>query len=139
MEVGRIHAAFEESRQELEKLEQCVSQLSSEISDLKHTKTKITKALEAAKLESKKLAVQIDKIRKERVTAEKEVNNMLKKYSWIESEKSAFGVQGGDYDFEHSNPKDTVKLLNELKAEQEVLVRVNCNKRTVFSPLLLKQ
>jgi structural maintenance of chromosome 2 len=122
MEMGTIHAAFEEARQELEKLEQSVSLLSSEISDLKHAKTKLAKISDAAKLETKKLSVQIDRIRKERVTAEKEVITMLKKYSWIESEKSAFGIRGGDYDFDETNPSETSRVLKELQSEQETLV-----------------
>lgn len=122
MEVGTIHAAFEEARQELEELEQSVSHLSSEISDLKHLKTKLIKASEAAKLESKKTSVQIERIRKERSSAEKEVTSILKKFSWIDSEKSAFGIRGGDYDFDGTNPSETAKVLSELQSEQESLV-----------------
>lgn len=103
-------------------MEKLISQLSSEISDVKLEKAKVSKVLESTRLEEKKMSIQIDRTRKERVNAEKEVSGMLKKYSWIESEKSAFGVAGGDYDFDESNPKATSNLLNDLQSEQEILV-----------------
>jgi structural maintenance of chromosome 2 len=48
---------------------------------------------------------------------------MLKKFPWIQSEKEAFGVQGGDYDFESTNPSEMSIQLKQLKHEQETLGR----------------
>jgi hypothetical protein len=48
---------------------------------------------------------------------------MLRNYSWIESEMSAFGVRGGEYDFEATDPNEVSQLLKELKSEQDSLVR----------------
>lgn len=125
MEVGSINALYEEARQDLDKMESLISQLSSEISNLKHKKSKAAKAVENSKLESKKLSIQIERMRKERLTAEKEVSNMIKKHSWIESEKAAFGVRGGDYDFEETDPIAMRKTLQDLQSEQEALVSGN--------------
>ena len=50
---------------------------------------------------------------------------MLMKHSWIESEKGAFGIRGGDYDFEATDPREVSKQLKYLKDEQDSLVRLN--------------
>ena len=65
----------------------------------------------------------ISRIRKERQHAEKVVVSLLKNHPWIESEKSAFGVEGGDYDFKATNADAMSRQLNTLKGEQESLVR----------------
>jgi structural maintenance of chromosome 2 len=140
IEVGTINAEYEQARREFVELENLISQLSSEISGLKHEKTKISKLLESARFEAKKMSIQIERNRKDRIAAEKEVSNMVKKYSWIDSEKSAFGVVGGDYDFDESNPKHTSNILSDLKAEQESLVRIpfcqTASSDFILSPIL---
>jgi len=98
---------------------------------LKKAKANLVKLAEAAKLESKKLSVNIGRIRKERATAEKVVAGMIKKHTWIESEMSAFGVRGGDYDFEATDPVAATEHLNELKNEQDSLVSFLYRKRLV--------
>lgn len=123
MLVGDIQSSYEEARQDLEMLEASVAECSAEISDLKRAKANLVKLAEAAKLESKKISLNIASIRKDRAAAEKVVGVMLKKHVWIESEKSAFGIRGGDYDFEAANPEEVSEHLKELKNEQESLVR----------------
>jgi structural maintenance of chromosome 2 len=122
MEVGETSAKYEEVRQELDSLEQKMSNCTAGLSDLKRTKSDFVKAAEAAKLESKKLSVNVTRIRKDRSLAEKAVTSMLKTYSWIESEMSAFGVCGGDYDFDASDAKEVAQHLKMLKSEQDSLV-----------------
>jgi structural maintenance of chromosome 2 len=122
MRVGEIQAQYEEARLELDTLEKKVDSFSAEIVGLKREKTDLVKAAEAAKLAAKKLSVQIASIAKEWASAEKVVSVMLKKHPWIESEMSAFGVVGGDYDFEATDPTEATEQLKELKAEQESLV-----------------
>jgi structural maintenance of chromosome 2 len=123
MQVGEIQASYEEARLELEELEKNIADYSADVVDMKRAKSDLVKLLEAAKLESKKLSVGITRIRKDRNDAEKAVAAMLKNYSWIESEMSAFGVRGGDYDFEATDPNEVSQLLKELKSEQDSLVR----------------
>ena len=122
IEVGILHAKYEEANQELEQLEKEISLLSSEISDLKHLKCVVGKESEAAKLESKKITVQVERLKKERVSAEREVSQIMKKYAWIESERSSFGVKDGDYDFEGVNLNETRETLSEMQVGQETLV-----------------
>jgi len=62
-------------------------------------------------------------MQKERSGAEKFIKSMLKKYPWIESEKEAFGVEGGDYDFNVTDPAQMSSQLKSLKHEQETLGR----------------
>jgi TolA-binding protein len=132
MEVGRVHSLYEEAKQVVQTLEDSVSKLSSEVSDLKHLKTTLQKELDTSKLESKKLSVHIDRIVKERANAEKEVSIMLKNYSWIPSEQNAFGIRGGDYDFESSSMNEIGKSLTDMKSEQESLVSFKKNSVCLF-------
>lgn len=123
MQVGDIQSLYEEARHDLETLEKSIAERSSEVVDMKRAKGELVKLAESAKLESKKLSVGIARIRKDRNDAEKVVDVMMKNYMWIESEMSAFGVRGGDYDFEATNPNEMSQTLKELKNDQENLVR----------------
>lgn len=123
MQVGDISVTYEETRQELEELEQKMAECSAGVLDLKRAKADLMKAEDVAKLESKKLSINVLRIRKERATAEKVVATMLKNYGWIEGEMNAFGVRGGDYDFEATDPHEISQQLKALKAEQDTLVR----------------
>jgi structural maintenance of chromosome 2 len=123
MQVGDMSVSYEETRQELEELEQRMSECTSGVLEMKRKKADLTKAAEALKLESKKLSVNIHRIRKERASAEKTISTMLKTYGWIEGEMNAFGARGGDYDFESTDPNEASKQLKELRIEQDALVR----------------
>ena len=122
MKVGDISVTYEETRHELEELEQQMAECNAGVLDLKRAKADLVKAAEAAKLESKKLSVHVLRVRKERANAEKVVATMLKNYGWIEGEMNAFGVRGGDYDFEATDPNEVSQRLKLLKSEQDALV-----------------
>lgn len=122
MKVGQVRSLYEDAKAELDALDDRIEKFSSKVVELKHDRSDLAKSASAATLEAKKLAVSISRIHKERAGAERLVNTMLKKYAWIESEKSAFGVRGGDYDFEETDPNEVGKQLKDLKGEQESLV-----------------
>jgi structural maintenance of chromosome 2 len=122
MKVGQVRSLYEDAKAELDALDDQIEKFSSKVVELKMDRSDLVKSASAATLEAKKLAVSISKIHKERAGAERLVNTMLKKYAWIESEKSAFGVRGGDYDFEATDPNEVGKQLKELKGEQDSLV-----------------
>ena len=122
MRVGGIRALYEEAKAELDRLEKEMSNCSAELVGLKNEVSDATKERDAAKVRAKKLSVAIARMHKERAGAEKLVASMSKKYCWIESEKQSFGVSGGDYDFEQTNPAEVAKQLKELENEQEALV-----------------
>ena len=123
MDVGQTQSVYEEARAKLDGLEERMASCTSEVVDLKRRKQDLVKEAETATLEAKKLSVKIARVQKERQGAERAVAALLKKHAWIESEKSAFGVAGGDYDFEATDPAQVGRQLKELKAEQESLVR----------------
>jgi structural maintenance of chromosome 2 len=123
MQVGEIKATYEEARAELESLEKRMSHCSNELTVLKAQRSDLVKDIDSIKLEIKKLSIAIARINKDQVDAEKVAKALVKKYPWIESEKSAFGVRGGDYDFEATNPAEMSKQLKDLKAEQEHLAK----------------
>mmetsp|Transcript_101865 Transcript_101865/g.152612 ORF Transcript_101865/g.152612 Transcript_101865/m.152612 type:complete len:1217 (+) Transcript_101865:187-3837(+) len=121
IKVGEVKALFDDARSALEEYENKLTQFSSELSDIKRQKASLAKKAESCTLESKKLSVAISRIQKERQSAEKLVASLLKNNAWIESERSAFGVLGGDYDFEATDPHEMSHQLKALKTEQESL------------------
>lgn len=125
MQVGEIKSLYDDAKAELNDAEKRMSHFSSELRVLSDQKADLVKKVESMELEARKISVAIARIHKEQGNAERLVATMLKKHSWIESEKSAFGVRGGDYDFEETDPSEMSKQLQALKNEQESLVRAN--------------
>lgn len=123
IKVGELKALWEEAKAELDEIEKSLKTCSQELSILTNEKSKLVKKAESAELDAKKMSVKIAKYHAEKAKAEKYLSNMLKKHAWIETEKAAFGVTGGDYDFEKTNPDEMSKHLRELQAEQSSLVR----------------
>jgi len=123
MKVGESNARYESAKSDLDETEKSMTQFSKELRALKNEKDSLQKHSDALELEAKKMKVQIGKIEKDRANAEKFVANMMKKYSWIESEKSAFGVIGGDYDFSAVNVNELKSQLEKLQSEQDSLAK----------------
>jgi structural maintenance of chromosome 2 len=121
IEVGKVKALYDDAKSALDEFEKRLAQCSSELSEIKRQKATLSKRSEGCSLEAKKLSVAITRIEKERHIAEKAVANLLKNHTWIESEKSAFGVEGGDYDFKATDPTEMSRELKSLKSEQDEL------------------
>ena len=121
--VGDVKALWDEAKSALHSFEERLTQFSSELAEIKREKANLAKKAEKCTLEAKKLSVSISRMRKDKQNAEKLVSSLLKSHPWIESEKSAFGVEGGDYDFEATDPDEMSRHLHSLKGEQENLVR----------------
>jgi len=119
--VGEASAKFEAARAELDEAEKEMTVFSSELGHLKSARADLVKKAESLDLEAKKLTVMIKRIEKERASAERSVATMQKKHNWIESEKSAFGVPGGDYDFAAINMNEMGDRLQALREEQDLL------------------
>lgn len=120
--VGDLKAMYDEAKAALDEIERSLKSCSDELKTLSKEKSRLAKKAESAEIEGKKLSVKITKYHTEKGKAEKFLSSMTSKYPWIESEKEAFGVPGGDYDFEESNPAEMSKHLKELQAEQTSLV-----------------
>ena len=125
MKVGQIQVLYEEAKGDLETTNERMTLCSAELVGLKNQKADLSKELENVRLEVKKLSLTIARMKKERSAAEKAVTSLLKQHPWIETEKSAFGIRGGDYDFDDNKPAEASKLLKELKCEQDSLVRTD--------------
>ena len=130
MKVGELKAVWEEAKAALEELEKKLKLCSNEISSMSTEKSQLIKKAETAEIEGKKMSIKIAKFHTEKGKAEKFFKSMLSKHSWIETEKDAFGVAGGDYDFEETNPQEMSTHLQALKAEQAALVSET--KRHIF-------
>mmetsp|Transcript_18379 Transcript_18379/g.27767 ORF Transcript_18379/g.27767 Transcript_18379/m.27767 type:complete len:1218 (-) Transcript_18379:74-3727(-) len=121
IKVGEVNVRYEAAKADLNEAERSIEKLSKELCTLKSERNNLQNRVDELELEAKKMKVQIGKIEKDRANAEKAVAHMLKKYSWIESEKSAFGVEGGDYDFSTVNVGDLKSQLGDLESEQDTL------------------
>ena len=122
MKVGELKAIWEEAKAKLDELEKKFNLCSKELSSLTKEKSKLIKKAETAEIEGRKMAVKISKYHTEKVKAEKLLTSIMNKHPWIETEKEAFGVHGGDYDFEKTCPEDMSRHLKALEAEQSLLV-----------------
>lgn len=123
MKVGQLKAVWEEAKALLDDLEKKLKTCSQELGALSKQKAKLIKKAESAEIEGKKMSIRISKFHSEHSKAEKFLKSMMNKHAWIETEKDAFGIAGGDYDFEKTNPEEMSKHLKDLQSEQSSLVR----------------
>ncbi|CAJ1946195.1 unnamed protein product, partial [Cylindrotheca closterium] len=121
MKVGEVKASYDDAKTALDNFENRLVEVSSQLAELKHVKSSLKKKADDCTLQAKKISVTISRIQKERASAEKLVADLLKNNIWIESERSAFGVEGGDYDFTATDPSEMSKQLQSLRSEQEAL------------------
>jgi structural maintenance of chromosome 2 len=120
--VGEVKALWDEAKSSLNDFEERLTQFSTGLAEIKREKASLAKKADKCTLEAKKLSVTISRVQKEREAAEKLVASLLKTHVWIASEKSAFGVEGGDYDFTSTDPNEMSRQLQTLRGEQESLV-----------------
>lgn len=133
MKVGDVKSKYDEAKEALDALEDRMTSCTSEIVSLKRDYEEKLKVADLTKFEIKKVQLTIDRIRKDRDSAEKLMSSMRKKYHWIESEMNAFGLAGGDYDFEATDPAQVSQHLKELKEEQDSLVSSVFGRRVFYS------
>jgi structural maintenance of chromosome 2 len=122
MKLGGVRADYDEIKEKLTLMEAKWAEGQAELADLKNERATKVKEMDNAKLEAKKLSLQLTRMQKERGEAEKMTKVLEKKYSWVMNEKHAFGIRGGDYDFEATNLEAVTLDLNSMKNEQETLV-----------------
>ena len=119
--VASVSATYDEAKAQREKIEEQMESCSAELGRLKAERGDIAKAIEAAALKAKKISVNLARLQKDQEHAVKVVASMIKKHPWIETEKEAFGVAGGDYDFEENNSEEASRELKRLQSETESL------------------
>jgi len=123
MKAGELKAVWEDAKAVLDELENVLKTCSQELSALSKQKAKLIKKAESAEIEGKKMSVKIEKFHTEHTKAERFLKSMIDKYAWIKTEKEAFGIAGGDYDFEEINPEQSTKHLKDLQAQQSSLAK----------------
>lgn len=123
VKVEDLQALYEEAKQDLDRMNDLMANRSTELAGLKSRKSSLAKEEDVNRLESKKLSLALLNLKKERSASENLVTALLKRHPWIETEKAAFGMRGGDYDFEANNASKAQKRLKDLRADQEALVR----------------
>jgi len=123
MQVGDARASYEEANRALNEIKERMTSFSSHLVSLNRERADLMKQAGDVDLEIKRLSVSMNRAQKERAAAEKAVSSMHSKYPWIDSEKSAFSVTGGDYDFDAHDPESASQELKRLKEETEALSR----------------
>lgn len=123
MKAGKLRAVWEDAKAALDELEAKLKTCSQELGALSKEKAKLIKKAESAEIEGKKMSIKIQKFHTEKGKAEKYLKSMVNKHAWIETEKDAFGVVGGDYDFEETDPEKMSNHLKELQSEQASLAK----------------
>lgn len=121
IQVANVRAQYDEAKGLCEEIEKEMTNCSAELVRLNRERVELAKAVEEATFEAKKLSVALARLEKEQEHASKVVANMMKKYTWIETEKDAFGIPGGDYDFEQNDPDEASRELKRLQQETESL------------------
>eukprot|EP00549_Striatella_unipunctata_P015916 CAMPEP_0118707486 /NCGR_PEP_ID=MMETSP0800-20121206/21247_1 /TAXON_ID=210618 ORGANISM="Striatella unipunctata, Strain CCMP2910" /NCGR_SAMPLE_ID=MMETSP0800 /ASSEMBLY_ACC=CAM_ASM_000638 /LENGTH=375 /DNA_ID=CAMNT_0006610351 /DNA_START=1 /DNA_END=1129 /DNA_ORIENTATION=+ len=121
--VQELRTLFEDAKLQLDKIEKQMNESSAELKALNKTKASLNKEAEKADIEARKVNVKIDRVQKDTAAAEKYVAQLMKKHPWIESEKAAFGVANGDYDFNTYNPSKANEDLQSLQNEQAGLAK----------------
>lgn len=130
MQVGEIKSKYDEAKSQLARIENEMSSCNSSLKTLAKEKAKISKKIENAELAAKKNSINIAKHQKETVQAEKQIQSLTNKHSWINEDKKYFGVRGGDYDFEANDPREAKRELMELESEQNSLEK-NINRKVL--------
>jgi structural maintenance of chromosome 2 len=102
-------------------VESKIAGINAEVKALNAKKTAAKKAAEDATIAAKKLHVEIKRFGQEKGQAEKFVKNSVTKHPWITSEAEHFGVKGGEYDFEATDPIKQSSTLKSLRSEQDKL------------------
>ena len=128
MTVGGVKAVYDEAKGASDEMEAKISAVSSELKKYNKEKLALVKKAETAQLEAKKISVRISKHQKDTANADRCIATLIKKYDWIEDEKKAFGVKGGDYDFEAIDSSEQNRILKKLQAEQASLSKKINNK-----------
>eukprot|EP00554_Chaetoceros_debilis_P012283 CAMPEP_0194114992 /NCGR_PEP_ID=MMETSP0150-20130528/22110_1 /TAXON_ID=122233 /ORGANISM="Chaetoceros debilis, Strain MM31A-1" /LENGTH=1215 /DNA_ID=CAMNT_0038805361 /DNA_START=221 /DNA_END=3868 /DNA_ORIENTATION=- len=123
MKVGEIKAKYDEAKSKLDEIASQMNSCNSELQKLKKERSIITKRSEAAQLKEKKISISIAKHRKDTANASKCISALVKKYPWIETEKEAFGVRGGEYDFDSADLDERSQKLHALQSEQNTLAK----------------
>lgn len=128
MTVGGVKAMYDEAKGASDEMEAKMSAVSSELKKYNKEKLALVKKAETAQLEAKKISVRISKHQKDTANADRCIATLIKKYGWIEDEKKAFGVKGGDYDFEAIDSSEQNRILKKLQTEQASLSKKINNK-----------
>ncbi|GMH85586.1 hypothetical protein TL16_g10275, partial [Triparma laevis f. inornata] len=121
VKVGEKQQMHEEAKAKLAVVEAKIGEIGKAVAALNSSKNELNKKAEDADIEAKKLQLKVKSFNQEKGAAERFVNSILKKHSWIESEKEHFGFAGGDYDYKAQDPEATSKQLTGLRTEQASL------------------
>lgn len=121
--VASCRGDYENAQALLDAENEKSKQFESEINDMRSNLDKISEQIEEKSLKKTKLDSKLRDAQRGRAGAEKVVEDLDKKYSWIEQEKELFGVAGHDYEFDDRRLARATKRLKQLLKSQEELSR----------------
>ena len=111
-------AAYEAAKRKLESKQESLLSADNKIGELMREKEEVSQAHINIDVEMKKLAHQIKRFHKDKAEAQKYVEHMEQKHSFISNEKQFFGKAGTDFDFKKTDPEEAQRRLAQLDEEQ---------------------
>uniref|UniRef100_T1KX20 SMC hinge domain-containing protein n=1 Tax=Tetranychus urticae TaxID=32264 RepID=T1KX20_TETUR len=138
-EVDEASKAVDEAKEvvdgvqeEIKKLKRLINEHSSEIARLTKQKENLVREAEEMKLSIKKHQHEISQIENEGKDASKSIQQLLKKFTWINEEKHLFGEESAGYGFKRAdfNPEeleDRIKRLQDDKNKLSKTVNMRAN------------
>ncbi|XP_054275835.1 structural maintenance of chromosomes protein 2 [Macrosteles quadrilineatus] len=143
-EIEKCVATIEQLKKELEELTEQANQAKTEVKELqkqvkdqkdvlskqnseiqatqKH-KASLEKEVSEMQLQVIELQHKITKLKSDSGSTKDKLNDFLKAYEWIETDRQFFGQPDGMYDFKASDPHEAQKRLARLKETKEKLSR----------------
>ena len=128
--VAKAKAQYDEASAKLDALQAELAECNSGIKSTRKQIDRIQKALSDFAVERRRLENRLSRLDKESKEAQSVVKQMLKAHRWIASEREAFGVAGGEYDFTGQSPEEALDELAEAEDALKKLSR-NVNKKVM--------
>jgi structural maintenance of chromosome 2 len=110
-EHEQLSAKLEEKRFRLRECDEEISQIEKEISSIEIMTTNLV-------VDKKKIGNKVENLRKGAHSAEDRCKSLEREHPWIETEQDHFGQQGGDYDWDATNP---AHMFKEYEAASETI------------------
>uniref|UniRef100_A0A1E1XGS4 Structural maintenance of chromosomes protein n=1 Tax=Amblyomma aureolatum TaxID=187763 RepID=A0A1E1XGS4_9ACAR len=112
-----VKVASDEVKAQKEKLKAA----SREISEKYAERAGVEKQADQLKLKIQQWEHDVNKIDREAADAVKKLEDLVRHYEWIPSERSYFGKSNTEYDFEANNPVDAGRRIHKLSETKEKL------------------
>ena len=119
--VAEAKASYDETSSQLEVFHAELAERNSDIASKRKQMDRLQKSISDSAVERRRLENRMSRLEKESKDADSVVKQMLREHPWIVSEREAFGIVGGEYDFSGQSPEEA---LEELEGAEEALKKL---------------